>query len=378
MGAAVLGDASIEKASGPLLSSPNRMKLVVFGVNCSGGTSVTSAEERLRVEWEESKRIALAADAAGIEAMVPIARWRGFGGETNYEGRSFETFAWAAGLAAVTERIFLFSTLHVPTAHPIRVAKELATVDHISGGRFGLNLVAGWNAAELSMFGLQQREHDLRYEFADEFVEVLQQLATEDEELDFDGEYFRIEGGISNPKPIQSPFPVLMSAGISGRGSEFAARHADINIVSADGPEQAAELVEKVKTNARENYSREAQVFTQGHIICADSEREVDALAQRYFEQELDRGAAENLLSELTKQGKATHSEERLRRVACGWGALQLRGTAEQVVEQMLAVSDAGLDGLLISWVDYGEGLERFTAEIQPLMVEAGLRAELG
>ena len=117
---------------------------------------MTSAADTLKIDWEESVRIARAAEAAGIEALVPVARWRGFGGATNFNHRSFETMTWAAGLAAATERIGIFATVHVPTVHPVRAAKEIATIDHISRGRFALNIVAGWNEPEIRMFGVSQ------------------------------------------------------------------------------------------------------------------------------------------------------------------------------------------------------------------------------
>ncbi|MGZ3619262.1 MAG: LLM class flavin-dependent oxidoreductase, partial [Candidatus Binataceae bacterium] len=116
-------------SSNPIAASPNRLKLGVFGLNVSSGCSMTSAADTLKIDWEESVRIARAAEAAGIEALVPVARWRGFGGATNFNHRSFETMTWAAGLAAATERIGIFATVHVPTVHPVRAAKEIATID---------------------------------------------------------------------------------------------------------------------------------------------------------------------------------------------------------------------------------------------------------
>ena len=151
----------------PVLSSPNKLKLAIFGVNVSSGCSMTDMPETIKVEWDESVRIAQAADAAGIEGMVPVARWRGMGGSVNFNHRNFDPFTWAAGLAAVTENIALFSTIHIPTVHPVRAAKTVATIDHISGGRFCLNMVAGWNDAEIGMFGAPQKGHDERYDVSD-------------------------------------------------------------------------------------------------------------------------------------------------------------------------------------------------------------------
>ena len=81
-----------------------------------------------------------------------------------------------------------------------------ATADHVSGGRFGLNIVAGWYTGELSMFGLHQREHDERYEVADEWAEVLKQLWTVDGERDFHGALLRrARPACSSPSRCRSP-----------------------------------------------------------------------------------------------------------------------------------------------------------------------------
>ena len=103
--------------------------------------------------WRNALAIAEIADRYGYEAMVPVARWKGFGGETNFNGTNFETYTWAAGLAQATKRICVLTTSHVPTVHPIMAAKQATTVDHISSGRFALNIVCGWFAPELEMFG---------------------------------------------------------------------------------------------------------------------------------------------------------------------------------------------------------------------------------
>ncbi len=160
----------------PMISSPHALQLAVFGINVSGGCAMTSAPGTLKVEWPEIRKIALLAERAGFDGLIPVARWRGMGGAVNFNHRSFEPFALASALAAVTERIGLFSTCHVPTAHPVRVAKEFATVDHISGGRFSLNIVAGWNAAEIGMFGAPQLEHDARYEVAHDWITLIKEL----------------------------------------------------------------------------------------------------------------------------------------------------------------------------------------------------------
>jgi FMNH2-dependent dimethyl sulfone monooxygenase len=119
------------------------MKIGTFGTNVTGGCAITIAEGTFEITWPNTVWVAEIADRAGLEALVPVARWRGFGGETNFNGTSFETYAWAAGLADATGHSAGFSTSHVPTMHPIVAAKQAVTIDHISGGRFALNVVVG-------------------------------------------------------------------------------------------------------------------------------------------------------------------------------------------------------------------------------------------
>src|SRR5262245_24259711 len=156
------------RALNPLFNG-NKLKLGLFGVNVSNGCAITTVEGRHEVSWPTSLAIARTADRHGYEAMVPVARWRGFGGESNFNGTNFETYTWAAGLGQATENICVLTTSHVPTIHPIVAAKQATTVDHITNGRFALNVVCGWFTPELEMFGVPQMEHDTRYDYGTNF-----------------------------------------------------------------------------------------------------------------------------------------------------------------------------------------------------------------
>lgn len=359
----------------PMLDERNRFKLGVFGLNVSGGFSCTAAEGRLKGgDWNEVKRLALQAEAAGFDALIPIARWKGFGGATNWNDLCFETFTWAAGLAAITERIQVFATVHVPTVHPVRAAKEAVTVDHISGGRFGLNLVAGWNASETRMFGEAERSHDERYKVADEFATLLKRLWTEDT-FDFDGEYFQVPAAHSAPQPIQRPHPVLMGAGGSPAGSDFAARHADIQFLNLQTLDGAADIVAAIKRNALEKYGRHIKVMTCVYVICRDTEREARDYFNHVAKEKGDMEAAANMVNALAPTTSFQVLPEVLEHVCAGFGAIPLIGTPEQIVATMQVLADAGLDGATVSWVNYGEGIEQYRQMLLPLLRQAGLRA---
>jgi alkanesulfonate monooxygenase SsuD/methylene tetrahydromethanopterin reductase-like flavin-dependent oxidoreductase (luciferase family) len=122
------------------LYNENKMKLGVFGTNVSYGGTMTLAETTFRPTYQHNVEIAKKADALGFELIIPFARWKGFGGVTDYNGDCMEVFTWATALATQTNNIMVFATSHVPTMHPIVAAKQGATIDHISNGRWGLNI----------------------------------------------------------------------------------------------------------------------------------------------------------------------------------------------------------------------------------------------
>ena len=175
------------------LKGPNRLKLGVFSTNADGGLAITDVPERWLASWQDNLSAAQIADRAGLEFILPIARWRGFGGRNKVREWSFETFTWAAGLAAATEQIGLFMTVHVPLVHPLYAAKALATVDHISQGRAGLNIVCGWNPKEFGMFGTPLVEKG--YDQAAEWLDILERLYASDQPFDHEGTYYRLKPG---------------------------------------------------------------------------------------------------------------------------------------------------------------------------------------
>lgn len=201
-----------------------KMKLGLFGTNCSHGLIISHAPTNYEVTWQHTLDIARRADALGFEALVPVARWKGFGGSTNFNGNCFETYAWAAGLAQATEQIAIFATSHLPTIHPIVAAKAATTIDHISGGRFGLNLVMGWVTPEMEMFGGAQRQHDDRYAFGQEWIDYVDRLWTEPGSFSFHGRYFDGDDVESYPNRTRARGPRSSTRGT--RATESSSRPA--------------------------------------------------------------------------------------------------------------------------------------------------------
>src|SRR5262252_8727968 len=174
------------------LFNDRRFKLGTFSSNLSHGCAITTIDGVLQADWQSTLTLARLADEMEFEALVPVGRWKGFGGVSNFNGAGFECFSWAAGIGASTRKAAVFSTAHVLTIHPIMAAKQATTIDHITGGRFALNVVTGWHRSEIEMFGAPLLDHDVRYGLAAEWLEIIKRLWSEDEEFDFDGKHFQI------------------------------------------------------------------------------------------------------------------------------------------------------------------------------------------
>ena len=153
--------------------------------------------------------------------MLPIGRWKGYGGDTDYQGVTWETVTWACGLWAKTERLTVFGTVHAPLIPPLIAAKELVTADHVGEGRFGLNLVCGWNESEFEMFGATLRDHEARYEYAQEWLDIVKLAWSPQMDFDFDGQFFKLKGVRAKPKPYGGTRPLIMNAGASATGQAF-------------------------------------------------------------------------------------------------------------------------------------------------------------
>ena len=121
-------DQSEARSRAPLLND-NRFKLCLFAFNLTGGQTISTAEGVNDPTWEENLKLAQMADGAGLEALIPVGRWIGFGGPSQYHAKSFEAYTWAAGLGALTSYSMVVATGHVPAMHPIVAAKQSVTVD---------------------------------------------------------------------------------------------------------------------------------------------------------------------------------------------------------------------------------------------------------
>lgn len=354
----------------------DHFKLGTFATNCSGGMSVTKVAERWSGNWADNLRLARMLDDAGIDFMLPIARWIGYGGETNFHGRVLETMTWAAALLAATRNISVFATIHTAANHPAVVAKQIATIDEISGGRAGLNIVAGWNEPEYRALGLSlPADHESRYAYAQDWFDLIQALWTREGPFDWDGPYFHLEAVHGDPKPVAGR-PAIINAAGSGQGRDFAVRNADFLFTPAIDLGRSVEEVAALKALAVEA-GRTVEVLTFSHVVCRPTEREALDYVAHFTGDAIDTTALDNLVRlQFAHAQSFPHDLLALirDRMGMGHGGVPLIGTPAQVAEGLIALHRAGFGGSTLSFVDYAEEFPYFRDEVLPILAAEGLR----
>jgi alkanesulfonate monooxygenase SsuD/methylene tetrahydromethanopterin reductase-like flavin-dependent oxidoreductase (luciferase family) len=364
-----------------ILVEGNLLKLGLFGANCSSGRSYITAPERWDTSWENNVRLAQMADQAGLECMVPIARWKGYGGEMNPNGTSWESITWACGLLAATRHINVFATVHVPLIHPLVAAKQMATADHIGQGRFGVNVVCGWNEDEFRMFGVTKKEHEDRYEQGAEWWTIVRRIWEGAGPFDFVGKHYELYSVEGSPLPFGGRAPLMMNAGSSPAGREFAMRYSDMHFDGVRSPEESIDRIAETKRLARE-VGREVQVWTPVGVVCRPTRDEAAEFTE-YIIEHADMGAVGHLAEMHERDARGREDVEGLYR-RNGEGPTERRvlargsyctiGDPDWVAQQLARLHSVGFDGLVLNFVNYLDEFPYFAQEVLPRLEHLGLR----
>jgi dimethylsulfone monooxygenase len=362
--------------------APNKLILGLFLPMQEGAWSPSRAPRSTSWTFDYLAQCTRQAEDLGFDLAFGLAQWMskgGYGGEMRFREHELDPIIVNTALAAMTKRIVLINTVHLLYAwHPLHLAKFGAALDHISGGRWGVNVVTGYKPSEYRMFGLDMIEHDLRYDMADEFTTLLERLWAEDENLTFEGRWWKTEKAFLAPRPgTRRPF--LVNAASSGAGLAYAAKHSDLIFITSPGgadPAKAYETLPPVNARIKDlaaSYGRKVKTIINPHVICRPTEREAQEAYRRILEHE-DPVAADNFVQ--TFAGGDTKSWRGHSRAQ--WvigGNVHLVGTPEQIVEGFLKLQAAGCDGVQVNFFDYLPDLAYFGETVIPMMKQAGLRA---
>lgn len=347
-----------------------QLELGIFMPIASNGFIFSKRAPRYEPTFELHQHIARTAETIGFDYLFWMGKWKGFGGPTQFWEGSLEPITLASAIAACTRRLRLFATINPLVFHPTVAAKMVATIDEVSGGRFGINIVTGNTLDEYEQMGIVPdgyRQH--RYLYAEEWTIVLKELWSKDK-VTYDGRFFHLVDCVSSPKPKQRPYPPIVSAASSEEGRRFGARHSDYAFMGLQ-----AKDMEETRRFARD-LSRSVKIAVNLFLLS----RATDAEAEAEFallREELDSEALENLIASTEREMRGTTARADWLRapdvVGFGCGA-PIVGSYETVAHKLAdLVAKTGLDAMQFTFLDFVKDLEAFRDKIGPI-----LKARLG
>ncbi|ORY70397.1 putative pyrimidine monooxygenase ruta [Pseudomassariella vexata] len=324
--------------------------------------------------FELNRDIVLKAESYGFDFALSMIKLRGFGGKTEHWDHNLESFTLMAGIAAVTKKIKLFASTAILTLPPALCARMATTIDSIAPGRFGVNIVTGWQAAEYEQMSLWPGDEyfGYRYDYAEEYVHVMKDLWNKGSS-DFKGKHFQMHDCKLSPQP--SGKVSVIAAGQSNRGIKFAAEYADYNFCTAKGintPTAFAPANQRLVDAAKET-SRDVGAMVL--IMCIADETDEAALAKwNKYREGTDHEALAWIAEQTGKDTQADQLSTARRLVSSTGDKVNMNGgtlvASYAGVAQMLdEVSDVeGVKGVMLTFDEFLTGVDNFGKYIQPLM----------
>jgi pyrimidine oxygenase len=349
------------------------MDIGIFIPIGNNGWLISTSSPQYRPTFELNKQVVQKAEQYGLDFALSMIKLRGFGGKSEFWDHNLESFTLMAGLAAVTKRIQLYASVAVLTLPPPIVARMTSTIDSISGGRFGINIVSGWAKAEYEQMGLWPGEEHFvkRYDYSTEYVTILREL-WETGTSNFKGQYFQMEDCKLSPRP--QAYVKVVCAGQSPRGIEFGAAHGDYNFVAAKGVNTptAHAATNAAMAEAAAKTGRDVGNYVLLMVIADETDEAAMAKWKHYNE-----GADLDAMTWLADQANADSNAaatSTARQMAAPTGAVNfnmgtLVGSYANVARMLDECATVpATKGIMLTFDDFLIGMEQFGQRIQPLM----------
>lgn len=335
----------------------------------NGGWILSSTTPVIDGSYEYNRKAALLAEAIGLDFIMSMAKFRGYGGRTDHWRTSLDSTVLMSALAAQTSRVKIWTTFHTLLQNPAVAAKMIATLDQVSHGRAGLNVVPGAFKGEFAQMGAwpDNVNHDDRYELASEWLRAVKSLWTQPSTTQR-GRYFNLEDCHSDPKPVQSPRPFIVAAGMSERGMRFAIEETDAIFIGGRDDDELRATSLRAKEMAHEA-GRRLRTYAMLILVIEDSDAEAEATIARFrdgFDEDAFYGMMRSygmIDAEIGRENAFTA------RARTGITAPHAAGSPETITGRMTElIEHCDLDGMMLIFPDYLDGLARFGATILPAL----------
>jgi FMNH2-dependent dimethyl sulfone monooxygenase len=345
------------------------LKFAYWVPNVSGGLVISKIEQRTSWDIDYNRRLAQLAEQSGFDyALSQIRFTAGYGAEYQHE-----PVAFTHALLAATERLKVIAALLPGPWHPAVAAKQIATIDQLTGGRVAVNIVSGWFKGEFNAIGEPWLEHDERYRRSEEFIRVLKGVWTQDD-FTFSGDFYRFKNYTLKPKPAAKPRPEIFQGGSSRAARDMAARVSDWYFTNGNTHEGIKAQVDDIRAKAASS-GHKVRVGVNAFIIARDTEEEAKRVLAEIVEK-ADPEAVNAFGHEVKQAGKASpegegnwakSSFDDLVQYNDGFKT-NLIGTPEQIAQRIVALKDVGVDLVLAGFLHYLEEVDYFGKRIYPLV----------
>jgi len=339
--------------------------------NVSGGLVVSKIEQRTDWEYPYNKQLAVLAENNGFDyALSQVRYMASYGAEFQHESTSF-----SLALLLATERLKVIAAVHPGLWHPGVLAKLGATADHLSNGRFAVNVVSGWFKGEFTALGEPWLEHDERYRRSAEFIEALKAIWTQDH-AEVAGDFYRIRDFTLKPKPLQSPHPEIFQGGNSTAARKMAGRLSDWYFMNGASYEKVSAQIDEVSGYAAAA-GRRVRCALNGFMVARDTEKEAREVLREIIDL-ADHDAVEGFGAAVKQAGSSTADRTGMWQDSSFEDMVQyndgfrtgLVGTPEQVARRIVEYKRRGVSLQLLGFLHYLEEVEYFGQKVLPIVRE--------
>ncbi|MEP9320213.1 dimethylsulfone monooxygenase SfnG [Pseudomonas sp. LABIM340] len=339
--------------------------------NVSGGLVVSKIEQRTHWDIDYNRQLARIAEEAGFDyALTQIRFTAGYGAEYQHE-----SVAFSHALLGATEKLKVIAAILPGPWTPALAAKQLATIDQLTGGRIAVNIVSGWFKGEFQAIGEPWLEHDERYRRSEEFIRALKGIWTQDN-FSFHGDFYRFHDYNLKPRPLQRPHPEIFQGGSSRAARDMASRVSDWYFTNGNSVEGIKAQVDDIREKAAAN-GHSVKIGVNAFVIARDTEEEARAVLAEIIDK-ADPEAV-NAFGHAAKQAGAASPEgegnwakssfEDLVQYNDGFKT-NLIGTPQQIAERIVALKAVGVDLVLTGFLHFQEEVRYFGEKVLPLVRE--------
>jgi len=349
------------------------MDIGVFIPLNNNGWRTSTTSPQYKPSFALNRTVVQQAERFHFDFALSMIKLHGFGGPSQFWDYGLESFTLMAGLASITTRIKLFASIAVLTMPPPIAARMAVTIDSIAPGRFGVNIVSGWQKAEYAQMRIWPgTEHfENRYQFCAGYVAVMREL-WESGQSDFKGRFFQMEDCRLLPQP-SARIPIICAAQ-SDKGTRFAAEYGDYNFCVGFGVNQPlrvapsiARLVEATAATGRDVGALVMQ------MIVADETNEAAMAKWRHYCDGIDHEAMAwrhaQAGADKTSDPYATANRMKLQgdNYPTNHGVfVGSYATVAALLDKMATIP--GLRGVMLTFDDFIIGMEQFGTRIQSLL----------